>query len=106
LRKNAELTGELAEKEKAQAQLELELRSLHLRHDQLVNTANEARRDVTDDHLNNAATQQDSERLQALEDILAKEKQSRDRFYKTLIWPKSFSDKFLSSYFISLSTQK
>jgi Rho-associated protein kinase 2 len=78
-RQNAELNGELAEKEKARAQLDLEFKSLHVRYEQLVNNANEARRDVTDDLLNNAASRQDAERLKALEDMLAEEKQSRSR---------------------------
>ena len=78
-RQNAELSGELAEKEKARAQMELELKSLQARYEQLVNNANEARRDVTDDLLNNAASRQDAERLKALEDMLAEEKQARSR---------------------------
>ena len=78
-RQNAEMNGELAEKEKARAQLDLELKSLHVRYEQLVNNANEARRDVTDDFLNNAASRQDAERLKALEDMLAEEKLTRSR---------------------------
>jgi chromosome segregation ATPase len=77
-RKNAELNGELGEKEKARAQLELEVKSLQARYEQLVNNANDVRRDVTDDLINNAS-QQDAERLKALEDMLTEEKLVRSR---------------------------
>lgn len=78
-RQNAELNGEVAEKEKSRAQLELEFKSLHARYEQLVNNANEARRDATDDVVNNAASRQEAERLKALEDLLSEEKVARSR---------------------------
>jgi hypothetical protein len=73
---NAELSGELAEKEKARAQMELELKSLHMRYKQLVNNASETRRD---DLLNNVVSRQDAEKIKAMEDVVAQEKQARSR---------------------------
>lgn len=77
-RQNADLSNELADVEKARTQLDLELKSLNLRHEQLVNNANEAKRDATDDLLNNSS-RQDAERIKSLEDMLSEEKQARSR---------------------------
>ena len=77
-RQNADLNSELAEKEKARAQMDLEMKSLQAKYEHLVN-ANEAKRDVTDDLLNNVASRQDAERLKSLENMVAEEKQARSR---------------------------
>ena len=60
-------------------QIDLELKSLQSRYEQqLVNNANDSRRDVSDDVINNAS-RQEAERLKALEDMLADEKQAKCR---------------------------